>query len=38
MKKDLSKYISVAKQLGFELPYTEKVRNLGVAEQKLVGF
>ncbi len=35
-KKIYQKYISVAKQLGFELPYNEKVRNLGVAEQKLV--
>ncbi len=35
-KKIYEQYLSITKQLGFELPPFEKVRNLGVAEQKLV--
>jgi ribose transport system ATP-binding protein len=35
-KKIYEQYLSITKQLGFELPSFEKVRNLGVAEQKLV--
>ena len=35
-KKIYEQYLSITKQLGFELLPFEKVRNLGVAEQKLV--
>ncbi len=35
-KKIYEQYLSITKRLGFELPPFEKVRNLGVAEQKLV--
>lgn len=35
-KKIYEQYLSITEQLGFELPPFEKVRNLGVAEQKLV--
>ncbi len=34
--KIFQQYLAITKQLGFELPPYEKVRNLGVAEQKLV--
>ena len=35
-KKIYEQYLTITKQLDFELPPFEKVRNLGVAEQKLV--
>ncbi len=34
--KIFQQYLTITKQLGFELPPYEKIRNLGVAEQKLV--
>ena len=34
--KIYQQYLDITKQLGFELPPHERVRNLGVAEQKLV--
>jgi len=34
--KIYQQYLNITQQLGFELPPHEKVRNLGVAEQKLV--
>jgi len=35
-KKIYQEYLNISKKLGFELPPHEEVRNLGVAEQKLV--
>ena len=35
-KKIYQEYLSISEKLGFELPPHEEVRNLGVAEQKLV--